>query len=208
MKNTYPYLKILLTIFVGFNIYLLLETKKDRKQLLTSNKAFCVVKDSLDKFINHQASLLLNLSLTTEFQSNTIDKNIFLFDENERKVDFQQLVNGKPILIFKYSSLNCNVCVDEQISVLKQVSSKIGSNNIVLITDYNTPRELINFVRMNQIDFRIYNLRNVEFTSIDKSLPFYFLLDKSFTLKKLFIPIKDDILLTQIYLNTLLEKYF
>jgi hypothetical protein len=143
-----------------------------------------------------------------EFQSDRIDSNIVLFDENDNKITLKQLGVKKPKFIFKYSALNCNSCVDEQITLLKRASKKIGSENILIITDYNTPRELSQFVRLNQIDFRILNLRNIKLTTIDNNLPYYFIIDESYSLKQLFIPIKGNVLLTQQYLDKISEKYF
>lgn len=114
----------------------------------------------------------------------------------------------KPRLIFKYSTLNCNICVEEQVTLLKKASEKIGTENIMIITNYTSPLELSQFLRLNQIDFKVFNLQNMEFTVMDKNLPYYFILDEDFSLKNLFIPVKGDTALSQQYFIKVQERYF
>jgi hypothetical protein len=164
--------------------------------------------DSLGKLKNRDDVLLLNASLMFEFQSYKIDENVEIYDENEERITLIQLIQKKPKLIFKYSDLNCNVCIDEQINLLKKASEIIGSENIIILANYDSPRDLIQFRRMNQIDFKVLNLRDIEFTAVDKSLPYYFILDESLSLKLLYIPIKGDISLTQQYFEKINKRYF
>jgi hypothetical protein len=157
---------------------------------------------------NQHDNMFLNFSLIFDSQSENIDSTIVLSDENNNRIFLKQLANKKPRLTFKYSVLNCNVCVDEQLALLKKASEKIGSENIIILANYNSPRDLSQFVRMNQIDFKVFNLHNIEFTAVDKGLPYYFILDESFSLKLLFIPIKGDNSLVQLYFNKVSERYF
>jgi hypothetical protein len=208
MKYLSKLFSIAIILLVFFNVALLLIIKKERKEyhnLYNSNE---IKKDSIKQFKDFNNIFLLNFSLMCEFQSDLLDRNIVLTDENENYIKFNQLTKEKPKLIFKYSALNCNDCVDEQIVLLKKAAKKIGSENIVIITDYGTPRELTQFIRMNQISFKIYNLRNLKLTTIDNNLPYYFILDESYSLKLLFFPLKGDTLITQQYFNKINEKYF
>lgn len=206
MKYPINFLIVFSTLLFCFNITLLLTLKKEREDFQNLNQSNKISCDSLRQLKNSIDVLFLNTSFMFEFQSDKIDKNIVLFDEKENKITLKQLVQNKPKLIFKYSDLNCNVCIDEQINLLKKASEKIGSENIIILANYNSPRELSQFIRMNQINFKVFNLRNTEFTSVDRSLPYYFILDESFSLNLLFIPIKGNTSLSQLYFNKVSEK--
>lgn len=164
----------------------------------------------LNKYYEDRLNIIqLNLSLTFELQSSKIDKNTVFFDENEKEIKIAQIVSRGPYLIFKYSNLNCEVCVDEQISLLKYAKELIGVTKILIITNYSSYGELSRFQRLNQLDdFKILNLKNNELTSVDKSFPYYFILDESYSLKQLYVPIRGDSLITKEYFNNSLKKYF
>ncbi|MCX6326527.1 MAG: redoxin domain-containing protein [Bacteroidia bacterium] len=208
MKYPINLLRIVSALLFSFNIILLLIIRTERKKYFNLKLSFITCNDSIKQFKDRSNILLLNTSLMFEYQSKRIDGNIIFLNEEDDIISIKQLAMNSPKLIFKYSALNCNVCIDEQISLLKKASKDIGSENIIIITDYDTPRELSQFIRMNQINFRVLNLQNMEFTLIDKSLPYYFILDESFSLKLLFIPIKGDTSLTQQYFNKISERYF
>lgn len=208
MKDSINILSVGSTLLFCLNIILLLTLKKERKDFQNLNQSLHMTYDSLGKLKNRDDVLLLNASLMFEFQSYKIDENVEIYDENEERITLIQLIQKKPKLIFKYSDLNCNVCIDEQINLLKKASEIIGSENIIILANYDSPRDLIQFRRMNQIDFKVLNLRDIEFTAVDKSLPYYFILDESLSLKLLYIPIKGDISLTQQYFEKINKRYF
>lgn len=206
------YQVILFRLFLGFifclNVFLLFGIRKEREDLENSMLILRSLNDSIDQLNSRHNSWLLNYSITYHYQSLKIDGNHVLFDEKSNRINLLQLSEKGPILIFKYSALNCNVCVDEQISLLKKAAKDIGPGNITILTDYNTERELYQFIRMNQIDLQVFNSRNIELTEIDKSIPYYFILDNSYTLKLLFIPVTGDSLLTQQYFKKITERFF
>jgi hypothetical protein len=208
MKHTISYFIAASALLLCLNIILLFLNKKERKDYQNLNQSLNIYSDSLSQFKNRNDILVLNTSLIFKFESEKIDENAILFDENGDPITLKQLIQKKPKLIFKYSDLNCNVCVDEQITLLKKVVTKIGSENIIIISNYNSIRELSQFVRMNQLDIKVYNMKDNRFFTIDSNLPYYFVLDESFSLKLLYIPIKGDALTVQQYFNKVGERFF
>ena len=144
----------------------------------------------------------------TEFQSMKIDRDLILYNTDGQIQELGKLVCQGPKLIFKYSKLNCDVCVDEQIILLKEFTEIIGSENVIIISDYDNPRELTQFVRMNQLDNEVLNLHDQEIIPFDKSLPYYFILSRHLTLQQLFIPLSGSRYLTKNYFNLILRSYF
>jgi hypothetical protein len=202
------FLKISVIILLLFDFSLLYFIKKEKEDKVCMMKSIQTINDSITKLTNLQDINLLNTSLAYEFLSAPIDGNIKLFDLQNNSTALLRVVKNHPILIFKYSSLNCNVCVDEQITLLKKLGDKIGTENILILTNYNSPRELILYLRINQINIKVFNLNEVALTPIDKNVPYYFILDKDLLLKMLFIPTKGDINLTKQYFEKICYRFF
>lgn len=208
MKKSIPILVLALILVIIIDFSLLYKIESDKKKYWKIEDSTRYFSDSLLQESTFRKVWELTIPLIYEFQSSKIDQNIFFLDEEEKKIPLSQIDLRTPKLVFKYSSLNCNTCVDEQIRLFKEISKKIGSENTLIITDYNTPRELTQFLRMNQIDNQILNLRSAKLTEIDNSLPYFFVLDTTYCLKELFVPLRDFPNSTLIYLNQIMKKYF
>jgi hypothetical protein len=178
-KNLHIITKIIIFFLIILDLILLLQFYIIRNDNINLKSSLQVSTVSNKKLENRIDNVLLNFSLMFEFQSVNIDRNAIFYDENDNKITLDQIIRKSPYLIFKYSALNCDVCVEEQISLLKGAMKLHGLNNILIITNYNSYTDLIKFKRMNQIDVEILNMKNTEFTPIDKSLPYYFILDES-----------------------------
>lgn len=202
------YFKIIALVLFCLNISLMLILMKERKQyhkLIQSNN---VEKSLITQLKNKQEILFLNISLMFEYQSQKIDNKIILIDKSNNKINLYNILNKKPKLVFKFSTQNCNSCVDEQLGLLKILSRKIDSSNIIILGDFESPRALAQFNSMNMLEIKSYILQNNYFTSIDRSLPYYFILNENFSLESLFIPIKGDTSLTYNYFDKVSSRYF
>lgn len=208
MKKSIFLLTLALAVLICLNIVLLYTISIERNENWSYKLLLQTNIDSIKLFKIRNDDLLQSISLMFDYQYGSIDKNIVFQDGNNNKISIKQIVRERPMLVFKYSALSCNVCISEQISLLKKASKEVGSENILILTDYISPQDLSRFLRMNQIDFKVFNQSDIELTTIDKRLPYYFILDESLSSKHLFIPIKGDTSLTQKYFNTINEKYF
>lgn len=208
MKKSTFLLTLAPAVLICLNIVLLYTISIERNENWRYKLLLQTSNDSIKLFETQNDDLLQSISLMFDYQYGSIDKNIFFLDENNNKISIKQVIRERPMLVFKYSTLSCNVCINEQISLLKKTSKEIGSENILILADYNSPRDLSRFLRMNQIDFRVLNQGGIELTTIDKRMPYYFILDVSLSLKNLYIPIQGDTSLTQHYFNKISERYF
>jgi hypothetical protein len=206
MKKEVLY-QVVLTILIIFNILLLLILIKSKNEKANFDISLQDCHNSVQNIKDRMNNIMLDLSLIYEFDSEQIDYNTIIYDEDENQLSLNQLIQDSPILVFKYSQLHCDVCIDEQISLLKGAEELINENKIILLTNYSSKNDLARFKRVNQLNFKVFNLKNSELTEIDKSFPYYFILDKSFSLKKFFIPIKGDTLLTKDYYKSI-KKLF
>lgn len=208
MKKYVKTYKLIAVFLLLINILLLIILTYEKTKIFEMSKFNQQSNDSIIDLKGKNKILHQDIALMLEFQFRTIDSNVILYDENNIKTSLKQLCNKKPKLIFKYSTLNCNVCVDEQIKLLKKETEIIGVENVIIITDYKTTRELYQFRRMNQIDIKIYNLMNYEITRIDKNLPYYFVLNSNSSISQLFIPIKNENVFIFQYFKEINNRYF
>jgi hypothetical protein len=206
MRSFFTLSRTIIVLLFILNISLLVSIRGDKKHNLKLNGIIQVYNDSILHLKNNSSKNLLNQLLMFDHQSESIKNDLFLFDERDYKISLKKLSNEKPRLIFKSSSRNCDECVDEQLGYLKVASENIGSENIIIITDHSTPRELVQFARVNQIEFKVLSIDTCQITSLDKGLPYFFVLDKSFSLKLFYIPLKGDSFLTQKYLMKVSER--
>ncbi|MDP3446417.1 MAG: hypothetical protein Q8T08_26465, partial [Ignavibacteria bacterium] len=88
------------------------------------------------------------------------------------------VVGGKPKLVFRYSELNCNICVDSQMDFIKEFLNKYGYDNFIMISSYKYKKNILLFKMLNNINNEIYNVEVLD-SSLDRlNIPYYFILDE------------------------------
>ncbi|MFL1011686.1 hypothetical protein [Flavisericum labens] len=125
-----------------------------------------------------------------------------LEDENGDTVFLKKL--KRPLLVIKYSKLNCNTCVDSLLSSLKRIKKDIPH---AFFTDYEYDRDLYLFKRINNIKSKVYKTKYK--TSIDSlNMPYVYVLDEDLSQKSVFIPKKENILDFDNYLSEISNFYW
>jgi hypothetical protein len=130
-------------------------------------------------------------SLVLDEKSNIISKNI--------------LTNQCPLLIFRFSELNCSTCINNQLSlIIDSLQSK--RINYIIISDYKNIRNLGLFKKSNSIRTQVYNCKQL---LINETItPYYIILNKNGALSDLFYPDEQFPELTASYLEIISNKYF
>jgi len=202
IKNSTLYFIVIIIAFVTIfiNIRAIINCKK--------------TKAGLTKLCNIQGgkiqSLMYNDSLRINLTKPNIDKKLKLWDEKANEIVFEQLVNT-PKLIYKFSSLSCNSCVENEIRLLKNFASKIGEENIILISNFSDIKYMYNFKRINELNrFQIYNLKDnyIHSELSETNIPYYFIVENDFITKALFLPNESLNELTVRYYNLIIIRYF
>lgn len=113
-------------------------------------------------------------------------------------------------LVLRYSELNCNTCIDEQINNLNKISQNLGIENIILLTSYEHYTYMQKFKKVNKIKFAIYKIQDeLEKDLEDIGLPYYFVLNNSnFRINNTYIGMKEIPELTTTYLKHIKDIYF
>lgn len=154
----------------------------------------------------HKENRLYELEYNGEFLSDSL----LLTDINGSKVRLRDIINENK-LILRYSELNCQTCVDEQIKNLNIYADSIGIDRILLFTNYETEVYMRRFKKLNKINFSIYNMK-IEANKIlkDIGLPYMFILspNKKMRIQYMYIPQKEIPILTSSYLSMMKDKFF
>lgn len=132
-----------------------------------------------------------------------ISKDILLCDDEGNEIILGDISQGRRKFIFRYSYLNCNVCVDALIPMIKTLAQEIGDDNVIFIATYKNERNLHVFKRINQIRSQIYNIESLPIILDDINTPYCFVLEKDDTISHVFIPRKEMIDHAQDYFNVI-----
>jgi len=202
MKNTSV---IIIITLMACLVYSIVVSKSNQKSF---DKIITHISNSLDLEKKHSLIRDNFLLLELKYNDSKISEGLNLADEKGKKYKIKEKLSTKK-LIFRYSELQCNLCVEKQIIYLKKYKDKIGIDNILILADYSNLRNLIIFKRVNSLDIPVYNLSKKMSLELEKKdLPYFFVVDNSLIAKDYFIPIKEIKNYTDNYLNTMYIKHF
>lgn len=146
-------------------------------------------------------------------QENTIDSWSFersklnvdsIYDEENNKLDEKIIKNGLPLLIFRFSEVDCSDCVIEQIDLIRRfIDNK--QINYTIVADYSNNRNLGLFKRANGITETVYNCKTM--VPNEQRSPFFCVYFNDLISNVLF-PDTDFPHLTEKYLEYVSNKYF
>jgi hypothetical protein len=65
--------------------------------------------------------------------SNQKIENIKLVSTDNREYLFNKLIGESPKLVFFFSMLNCNSCIERELERIRQIEKQIGKDNIIIL---------------------------------------------------------------------------
>lgn len=139
-----------------------------------------------------------------------LDPHIKISLENRVPELLSTLVkNGQRYIVFHYSELNCDVCVDNEIKKIKLAIERdtLLASHFLITARYANEKYLSIFKRINRVTFDIYNIIGKDIFDGKVNTPFYFILDESLSTKDMFAPDKQLPDITSDYFETMKKKY-
>ncbi len=155
--------------------------------------------------MEHQVSILKH----NYFSSWKLERGVLniddIYDEDAQKIDDGFVNHEQPVLLFRFSKINCTECVVKQIDIIKEL---IQSNVVKykMICDYSKDKRSLGiFKRMNKIKDTVYNCEKL----IDNEPgTLYFCIYYKGFVSDVFFPNEDFPELTKNYLKEMSTKYF
>ena len=154
----------------------------------------------VDKYLSHSLTQLQleNQPVGAERGLRTLEK---------AGMQFVDLSVPAPQLIFRYSEVHCNTCIDLVVQKLNALY-RAGFTRMAIVASYSEYRHFSSFVRANQLQMPVYLLEEQAATgAFDTEIPPYlFVLDQSGRITYPFVPIKEMEAGVDLYLDFVRKK--
>lgn len=163
---------------------------------------------------NYCNSLNISLSNTNKtIISNIIATHIYRFRFTNKSFEGDQIITdllinaigNSPKLFYFFNQSSCEACVDNAIIELREVSNRIGYDQIIILSQYNNTRDAI-ILSKRVAPIKLINLEKSNFTSIDETKelipPCFFIMDIDLTPKFFFVYSTDIQSLNDEYFNS------
>ncbi len=140
-------------------------------------------------------------------EGTNIDKNMVLYDENNDKIKFNEVISkGKKIVLY-YNAYNCNSCVENIYrAVINFQNDSIDLTNIISIVYGNT--DLIKLRSKEIKNIKLYlTYKPLGLTLENENNPFFFIIDSTYIAKMFFVPNQFDLNSTQAYFNIVKKRF-
>jgi hypothetical protein len=138
-----------------------------------------------------------------------INGNLSVIDCLGDTVNLNTVIGSSLKIVFRYTELNCNECVNNELTNLKSLGGVIGNENIIIITSYSRLNDMIRFRRANQLEFPVYNI-GINSLGLDvesRNIPYTFLINSDLTTHMVFAAIKEYPDLSKRYYQVLAERF-
>lgn len=201
ISNKILYLLLIMFFIINVNIVYLNSTNIKNELLKLKEK----IIDNDIKIENMEMSTLYRINM----DGIILNLDCEVVDHKKSTKKISDVLNGNK-LILRYSQINCNTCVEEQLKILNTYKDSIGINNILLFADYRNINDLKKFYRINKTGIRVYKL-DEQLNGIIKDIgvPYFFVFEKeSNRIISTYIPQKNYSNITTLYLNSIKMKYF
>lgn len=130
--------------------------------------------------------------------------NISILNEKEEKLKIKSLLVNRDLLIYRFSYLNCDICIENELNNISKIVKDNPSFPIIILAKFKRISDFHIFIKANKsrIKCPIYMYEGDFNITYDKSMyhPYYFSLDTTLVGKNIFIPEKG--------LNKFTHKFF
>ncbi len=182
-------LTLLNAILLGILIYTYLQVKNTSDNTALIHEAFerkLIYKDRMMRFQLLTEGIKLNAETA-------------IFNGKIETIPLRSIIT-QPLIVLRYSELNCQSCVDAMLTQL-QSNKTLDSSNTLLLAWYNNPAYLYQFKRMNRIKLPVYSIKNTGLPPDTLNIPYFYLLDKDLRVSNVFIPEEGDTASVAAYLR-------
>lgn len=137
-----------------------------------------------------------------------LSKDIEIYDK-KIKYKWNEIIQEDK-LVFFFSELYCDVCIEAQIVNLKGMSDSVGYQNILFLVNSFSLRYVQQLINKYDLKFQIYQFDKDLYQEIpDMHEPYFFILEKqSMRMQSVFIPQKENSESAMKYLGAVYSKYF
>jgi hypothetical protein len=168
-----------------FIVYLYNNHVQDKKQTAG-------IEDSYTKMLVDNMSFLRPFELQSEEYA--LSPETIIRDEDGQLLTFNDIFeNDEFVPVYRFSEMHCDICITQHLMMLKELSSKISLNKLVLLSSYTGTRKIKILKHTHKFDFRIFNIVGDIGIPLEKvNNPYFFVLDKNLKCHRFFTAIKEN----------------
>ena len=173
---------IIVAIMATGLFFYLNKTKDTASPVEMEDEEYEKTMGKLDFFeLNNEVCHAMNGLKAPDIQCSTKEESPFL----------SSFVKDKPILIYRYSELNCRTCFETELQHLQQYFPE-NDRQAIILCSYLNESDFQVFKRMNKIRLPIYRIDSDAFGWIadEKDSPYYFVLYPDMKVSQFYIPEK------------------
>lgn len=188
LKLTNTILLLLLTVVSITLSYVLLRPAKHKEAVFSHKAAVTDAENELKAtFWNVYPTLII------PNDDVTISDTITLKGEDTKVHKLGDLVDGRNKLIFRYSSFDCEICVDSVITAITRLTKNTPVKDLIIITDTQSERDFIIRSKNKNHPYPVYYMpySKLGLSIENHGIPFLFILTKTFKTSKIFTPFKE-----------------
>lgn len=143
---------------------------------------FLILSLVIAAFQNSSHLIKNNTASPTISGTTVVNRACLLIDSIEQAETLKKM-QGK--LIFFFSTNSCSSCIFSQLEAIKNIEPKIGQDNLMLVGDFKTKKDLLIFKEANPFKFKVYRTQGSLLMDgkIEPSFPFFFVFNQQGSLK-------------------------
>jgi hypothetical protein len=178
------------------------------------NRYWDAVRENLvlsNKDVSLSGKLSKNIILQQESEGLTVQTIKVQDVEHKREVPLQSLIktDQQSVLCFRFRENDCDACVQQSLSLLKEVSEYFPEKGIAILSGYGNVRQFQAYAQSTDKHlFLVYNVDTVSIAAENQEQPYFFVLTHEYKIQNVFIVCKEDAQLTAEYLHSMAHKYW
>lgn len=175
-SNIFKVILVLIIIFLANKYY-----KNSNKLIYTEHEL-----QTINNLINSIDGIIGDKYILDGLKLNN---DALIQNSKGEKIKLFNVINDN-VIIFRLSTNSCNACIDLEVDQLLKAEKKIGSENILILTDYDNFRDNNFLITNDSSNIEVFTVKDDELGLEEKFYDsFVFVTDKSFKIKMPYIPI-------------------
>lgn len=147
------------------------------------------------------AQMRSNFRLISEEEGSYLNPFSTIITESNDSISLSEFTSSNNKLIFRFSHLDCNSCVDSQIVIIKEFSEYFDGC-MAIFGYYDEIGKLNKFKRINDLDVDVFNVERI---NDNINFPYFFILTSENRMEHIFFPEKEFSDLTREYIRNILK---
>jgi hypothetical protein len=173
--------------------------------------AYRLLNEGMEQLRNTHANLAAQESCRLEelsLNGSCVDMRLEVATDSGRKSALGELITEN-VLVCYFSESYCDLCMDVELNNLKKMTDTTGGKHVIILLHTTNERYFRKFMVEKKTACPVYKTGKCPAPLVEMNHPCYFILEKaSGRMVSVFIPQKENIAVTETYLEQIREKYF